>query len=128
MVVWIFKTKLDRSEGYEISDIINSDILMFLHTMIGVAEKLKVFKKVSSAPVAYENSSPSFKCFNEKGPSRGLLSFLDHDEWEVWELNRDVKFLKKLDENQANYDVGVIVPPREVAKIIEAGKLTFNFG
>ena len=115
-VVRVFKKAYSPDSTPTVSDIINDDVESYLHTIIRWGIKLNVW-------YYYGNTTEIgtlllfFRSAQDFGEHPGQV-FISK-RWEIWELNKPVKFVGKLPEKYYNANIGDVAGPLSALEKIE---------
>lgn len=115
VAIFVFE---DQGDFDPIKGFLSLEPHLFVHSMLKVGIQQNLFEKIGNSPVDAKHMNPGFKCFNEKGSTGRLLPFLDRDEWEVWRISDDVKFVKKLTAEEEEFNSGKIYPPSLISGLL----------
>jgi hypothetical protein len=122
-VIAVFKKRYSKNENPELNLIVNDDIEFYVHTMIKLGVKKKLWEKIGDIPLNKSLVNPIFRDSIDYGYKKGEERKEISSNWRIWSMG-DNEFIKKnkLTENEKRSGIGLIINPLGVIKMMSGEK------
>lgn len=127
-VIRAFKPEFPLNANPKLSDIVTSEVDFYAHCFTKFGLKMNLWDKVGSSKDIGCLDGILFRDTNDCGHKVGEKRIEISDKWYVWRIN-DEKFTRvgKLEGENRNAEIGVVVNPYDIVNRIKTGKYNFFY-
>ena len=127
-VIRVFKKVYSLDENPELSVLINDDISFYAHCVTKFGLKMGLWEQVDNLSNVGEIDHILFRGSSDSGVRVGQEPIQISEKWYVWHINdNDFTTVGKLEGDNRNAEIGVVVNPYDVLDRIKTGKYNFFY-
>lgn len=127
-VVRIFEKKYFLQENPDINEIINDNILSYVHCATKFGIKLNIWERIGNSSNIGDISTIIFKDTNDYGHKKDEEPIKISNNWHIWHIG-DEKFTKvgKLEGENRHAYMGLVINPLGIVEIAKGNKYPSNY-
>jgi len=122
-VIKVFKEKYDVDYKTNINDVLSGGLGFYAHVDLKYGIKIKIWSKIGNCKILENINEIFFRDSDDYGNPEVEIS----NNWYIWRINEDTKFVGVLNDVQKKYDIGVIVRPQDIVTKMKTGFYDFSY-
>jgi hypothetical protein len=127
-VIRAFRKIYSSDSKTDLLEIISGEVEFYTHCVIKFGLKMSLWEKVGNTNNIGDTTQILFRGTNDYGSRVGEVPIKVSQNWYIWRIN-DHNFTRvgKLEGENRNAEIGVIVNPYDVVERIKTGKYSFFY-
>lgn len=121
-VIRVFKTQCAKNDPYVLSSIVRDEIDFYAHCNLNVGAKYGFWEKVGN--ISEIGATDILFCDTI---DYGKPSVTKSDQWWVWKVGEDAKFVGKLEGENKEAEIGLIMNHERILKRMRTGDFGLNY-
>ncbi|WP_415878823.1 Imm26 family immunity protein [Methylomonas sp. TEB] len=125
-VIRAFKKTYPIDEKPNLAEIVKDEVIFYAHCVTNLGVKLGVWEKVGKVPFDGEVNA-LFRGTNDHGHKLGEEPVKISNNWYVWKINEEFRRVGKLEGDNQNAEIGLVVNPFDIAHRMRTGEYDFVY-
>ncbi|MHA6726514.1 hypothetical protein ACX3PU_00445 [Chryseobacterium sp. A301] len=127
-VIRAFKKEYPINEPSNYEEILSGEIDFHAHTMINVGVKQNLYVQEGKSIVYPSIDDVVFRDTNDAGHGPEKPQVFISENWFIWKINdKAFKTVGKLNGENRNAEIGIVIPPFAIVERIKTGKYNFVY-
>ncbi|SDM14575.1 hypothetical protein [Chryseobacterium taihuense] len=126
-VIRAFKKTYSINDKPILEEVIKDEIFFYAHCVTKFGIKLNLWEKVGNIENIGNIKDVIFKSTNDYGHKKGEEPIKVSNDWYIWHISEDRIRVGKLDGNNRNAEIGLVVNPYDIVDRMKTGKYNFFY-
>ncbi|TAL67809.1 MAG: hypothetical protein EPN82_13295 [Bacteroidetes bacterium] len=122
-VIRAFKTVYQIDDNFDLADILKGEVEFYSHCVLDIGIKYGYWKKVGNIVDVGKINHILFRDSSDYGNPAIKVS----NNWWVWKINDDQKYIGKLRGKYLSAEIGIVVTPEDIVTRLRTGKYDFVY-